>query len=191
MAKKKASRSTAGSTTGSKLIETYGLHWHWENVHLGGGRSNKGKLLGHRTGAKKIAVDFADQRGIYALYAGYDFVYAGQIGKRGLLTRLKEHRSDDLAERWDRFSFFGTRRVLKTGKLSKITDATHPAIDLVLDQLEAFLIYVSSPTLNNSRGKWRGAVRYYQIRDERLGPTTDEMVEAVYKAQKKVKPKKG
>lgn len=191
MVKKKASRHTIGGSTEPKLIETYGLHWHWDNVHLGGGQGNRGKLLGHRKGDMKTEVDFADQRGIYALYAGYDFVYAGQIGKRGLLTRLKEHRSDDLAERWDRFSFFGTRRVLQTGELSVVTTASHPSSDLVLDQLEAFLIYVSSPALNNSRGKWRGAVRYYQIRDERLGLTTEQMVEAVYKAQKKVKPKKG
>jgi hypothetical protein len=163
-----------------RLIENYGLFWLWENVHTGGGQGQQGKLLGHPKNRRRTLADFSDQRGIYALYAGYEFVYAGQIGRRGLLKRLKEHLSDDLAERWDRFSFFGTRRVI-SASLGVVRDSAHPKADVVLDQLETFLIHVTAPSLNNNRGRWRGATRYYQKRDERLGKTQSEMLRELHK----------
>lgn len=181
-----------------RLIQNYGLFWRWDFISQGsrGRRGRKrtspetrGRIWGTKRGSKKWT-DFADQRGVYALYAGFEFVYAGQIDRRGLLRRLKEHRDDDLAERWDKFSFFGTRRVLKDHKLGKVNIASHPSVSTALNQLEAMLIQVSAPSLNNSRGKWSGATRYYQVRDERLGKTTDEMVRELYKKSPKPKPKK-
>lgn len=188
-AKKKAKKKTSKSPS-DRLIQCYGLFWRWEDVHTGGGKRNKGALWGYRKGAKKKHVDFREQRGIYALYAGHDFVYAGQIDKRGLLTRLKEHCNDDLAERWDRFSFFGTRRVLDSNKIGKIKVSATAKTNVAINQLETFLIHVSAPALNNNRGKWSGATRYYQVRDKRLGPTHEEMVADLHKEMLKRSKKK-
>ena len=190
-AKKKAKKSAKKSSKAAdaRLVQCYGLFWRWDNVHTGGGRANKGKLLGQK-GSKSAVVDFRDQRGIYALYSGHDFVYAGQIDKRGLLKRLIEHCDDDLAERWDRFSFFGTRRVLDSGTLGKVKKAATAKTNVVINQLETFLIHVSAPALNNNRGKWSGATRYYQVRDDRLGPTHEEMVAALHKTMLKQSKKK-
>lgn len=182
--KPKAKAKTPTKAAASRLVQCYGLFWRWEDVHTGGGQGQKGELWGYRKGAKNKHVDFRDQRGIYALYAGHNFVYAGQIDKRGLLKRLIEHCNDDLAERWDRFSFFGTRRVLDSGKLGKIKKAATAKTNVVLNQLETFLIHVSAPALNNNRGKWSGATRFYQVRDKRLGPTHEDMIEAIYKSLK-------
>ncbi len=187
-AKKKAKRSSKAAA--ARLVQCYGLFWRWDDVHTGGGRANKGALWG-RTGARSPLIDFRDQRGIYALYSGHDFVYAGQIDKRGLLKRLIEHCDDDLAERWDRFSFFGTRRVLDSNKLGMVKAAATAKTSVVINQLETFLIHVSAPALNNNRGKWSGATRYYQVRDERLGPTHANMVAELHKDMlKRLKTKK-
>lgn len=74
------------------MIRTYGLFWHADRVFWG--RPNKsGSLLG---AASAIAVNFRDQRGIYALYAEYDLVYVGQTGAGvdRLFNRLNFHRTD-------------------------------------------------------------------------------------------------
>lgn len=191
MAKKTTKGTKQTNPATQRLVQNYGLFWRWDDVHTGGGQGKKGALWGHRKGAKKRHVDFRDQRGIYALYAGHEFVYAGQIDKRGLLKRLIEHCNDDLAERWDRFSFFGTRRVLDSDKLGKIKASASAKTSIVLNQLETFLIHVSAPALNNNRGKWSGATRFFQVRDERLGKTMDEMIADLHKAMTTAKPKTG
>ncbi len=102
------------------MILTYGLYWSIEKVHWGW-QNNKGSLRG---GASRSAnakpVEFRQQRGIYALYAEYDLVYLGQTGAGAdrLFKRLKRHRTDHLAERWNRFSWFGTQWVTAANKLS-------------------------------------------------------------------------
>ena len=85
------------------MIYTYGLHWDIARVHWGW-QNNKGSLRGAASrSAKAKPIEFRDQRGIYALYADYDLVYVGQTGAGNdrLFKRLKTHRSDHLAERWN------------------------------------------------------------------------------------------
>jgi hypothetical protein len=165
------------------LISTVGFFWREDYVYWGAGR-NAGSLLGvpakNRTAA---AVNFREQSGIYVLYADYEVVYVGQsgLGNQNLFNRLKQHRTDDLAERWDRFSWFGIRRVLRGGRrLSGETTAVHPSLANVLNHIEGVLIHSVEPPMNGQKGRFGDKViRYLQVRDSRLGPTTEGMVELV------------
>ncbi|HKO36051.1 MAG TPA: hypothetical protein VJV21_06200 [Pyrinomonadaceae bacterium] len=147
---------------------------------MGVGRS-AGSLLG--VPAKNVTadvIDFREQSGIYVLYSDYKVIYVGQcgLGKQKLFIRLKQHRTDDLAERWDRFSWFGIRRVLGNGRLSKEKLAVHPSLTNVLNHIEGVLIHAVEPAMNSQKGRFGNRVkRYLQIRDGRLGPTTDKMLQ--------------
>lgn len=96
----------------SGIIQCYGLFWREEDVFWGAGRT-RGQLLGVPARLRTATpTDFRQQVGIYVLYSGHQMIYVGQTGsgKRKLFSRLKAHRRDSLADRWDRFSWFGLRR---------------------------------------------------------------------------------
>jgi hypothetical protein len=114
-------------------------------------------------------------------------IYIGQTGGKGqkLLSRLKQHRRDQLADRWDKFSWFGTRQVLNNGHLKADKDSTHTTHGEALNHMEAILISVGEPPLNRQGGKWGKEVeQYIQVRDERLGPSVQKMVEEIWKKLK-------
>jgi len=147
------------------LINTYGLYWHVDRVHWGW-QNNVGSLRGAASRSAQAApVEFRLQRGVYALYAAYDLVYVGQTGGGNdrLFHRLKAHKSDHLAERWNRFSWFGTQWVTQQHKLSTDTEAVHADIRGALNILEAIVVAVSEPRLNLQRGRWGEAKQYFQV----------------------------
>jgi hypothetical protein len=161
------------------LISTVGFFWRKDHVFWGAG-SSAGKLLG--VPAKNVTanpIDFREHSGIYVLYSDYKPIYVGQcgLGNQQLLRRLKQHRIDDLAERWDRFSWFGIRRVKANGKLSAETSSVHPSIANVLNHVEGVLIHAIEPPMNGQKGRFGNRViRFVQVRDPRLGPETEEML---------------
>lgn len=170
------------------LIRNYGLFWKAEDVYWGGGR-NAGALYGVLAGkGAGDEVDFRNQRGIYVLYADYDLVYVGQNNSSNLLTRLKQHRNDDLAGRWNRVSWFGMRAVLKKGhRLAKFNETVHVSRTHVLNHIEGILIHAAEPRLNRQGGKFgKNIERYLQVRDDRLGPNEKEILRELYKQKKKV-----
>lgn len=146
------------------MIQSYGVHWNIERVFWG--RPNvAGTLLGAASQSQKArSVDFRNQRGIYALYADYDLVYVGQTGAGSdrLFNRLKCHKTDHLSERWNRFSWFGTQWVTKTGELSVDTASVSQSIEATLNILEAVSIAIAEPRLNLQRGKWSESTKYFQ-----------------------------
>lgn len=146
------------------MIRTYGVHWHIDRVFWG--RQNvPGTLLGAASRSSHAKrVDFRLQRGIYALYADYDLVYVGQTGSGNdrLFNRLRTHRKDHLTDRWNRFSWFGTQWVTKTGSLSADTASLYESVEATLNVLEAVSIAISEPRLNLQRGKWGEATKYFQ-----------------------------
>ena len=147
------------------MIQTYGLYWHVDRVHWGW-QNNRGSLRGAASrSVNAVPVEFRDQRGIYALYAGYDVVYVGQTGAGNdrLFKRLKDHKEDHLTERWDRFSFFGTQWVTQKHELSIDTGRVTESITVVLNVMEAISIAISEPRLNLQRGRWGEAKQYYQV----------------------------
>lgn len=158
------------------MIKSYGLHWHVDRVFWGH-QNNPGTLMGAASRSAKAApVDFSSQRGIYALYAGYELVYVGQTGagKDRLLKRLKDHRKDHLSERWDRFSWFGTQWVTKSKGLSVDTAKLSGSIEASLNILEAVGIAIAEPRLNLQRGKWGKATKYFQWWERVEGEEDDE-----------------
>ena len=170
------------------MIKSIGLFWRRDQVYWGAG-SQAGALLGvPALGRSGNPIDFRTQIGIYVLYSDYEPVYVGQAGSghAKLFARLKHHRKDDLAERWNRFSWFGLRSVLSNGNLSAETQAAHAEINTVLDHVEAILIHAMEPPMNRQSGRFgQNVVRYLQRRDERLGPTQDEMMREIWESTKR------
>lgn len=170
------------------LIQNYGLFWREEDVFWGRG-NNAGRLLGVlTTNTTADPIDFREQSGVYVLYAEYVMVYVGQAGNgnQKLFDRLKQHKRDALAGRWNQFSWFGTRRVKADGDLFSEVEGAHSTTEEVLNHIEAILIHVSEPKHNRQGGRFGKKVgQYLQTRDELLGPTAEEMIHELWKAQKK------
>jgi hypothetical protein len=96
------------------LIRNFGYFWRRDEVDWHPGSGRRFELLGRR-GANRPGLriaDFRDQRGLYVLYGNYGPHYVGLADKRGIGDRLKDHTSDLHGEGWDRFCWFGFRRVL-------------------------------------------------------------------------------
>jgi hypothetical protein len=75
--------------------------------------------VAHRTGSGRYlpslrVANFRWQLGIYILYGNHGPYYVGltKKGKLGLGGRLKNHTEDEHQGEWDRFSWFGFRKVL-------------------------------------------------------------------------------
>lgn len=157
------------------LIRNYGLFWHEQRVNWGKPKVS-GTLEGYCRGAKTWgAIDFREQRGVYVLYdTTFKPVYVGQAGRGNqcLFARLKQHRRDHLAERWSRFSWFGTRSVDGYGSL-KDDEEFAPKLPNVLDHIEAILLAVSEPPLNLQRGRFGSKVEQYLQMTTRAEAATD------------------
>ena len=145
------------------LIRNYGLFWHRSRVKWGKART-RGTLEGYFKGAKRQGcVDFREQRGIYVLYdETFRIVYVGQAGRGNqcLFARLKQHKSDHLAERWTRFSWFGTRGVTDDWELGA-DERFKTDLSSVLNHIEGILLAVAEPPLNLQRGRFGGEVEQY------------------------------
>jgi hypothetical protein len=90
--------------------------------------------------------DFREQTGIYILHDDYGPYYVGLTRKTPIGNRLRAHLSDRHEGLWDRFSWFGFNRILKTrhadgtqtlGRApTRLNTATHSTIG----DVEALLI---------------------------------------------------
>lgn len=101
----------------SALIQAYGLFWHRSEINWSPGKGKRydWRLYGRqgKNSGKIQVADFREQRGIYILYGNYGPHYVGLTRRKGLGRRLKDHLTGRHAEHWDRFSWFGFRKVLK------------------------------------------------------------------------------
>ena len=149
-----------------RKVVNYGLHWRKDLVEWGRqGPGGAGRLLGKAKGESK-PVDFAEQRGVYALYSDYELLYIGHTANQALLLRLRQHRDDHLSERWNRFSWFGTRIVNKRKLAEQSKDSSSFEDKVVIATLEAVCIAIAEPRLNLQRGAWpRPYKQFYQFRE--------------------------
>ena len=171
------------------LIRNYGLFWRRNLIFWGAGRK-PGHFKGvPSTAMKSDPIDFRQQTGVYALYdEALNLVYVGQAGVRNsnLFSRIKQHRSDRLAERWDRVSWFGTRKVNSTGnnkgKLAPKGERKNVPMSDVLNHIEAILIEVTEPPNNRQGGRFGDKVQQYlQWRDDKnLYPPLEIMVQEIW-----------
>jgi hypothetical protein len=132
------------------IIKSYGLFWRTDEVAWNPGRGKKGefRLLGRRglNSGSIEAADFRQQHGIYILYGNHGPYYVGLARARGLGPRLKEHLTDRHGGKWDRFSWFGFRKVLERRDmhglctLANLAEATMTNPKAVIGDIEALLI---------------------------------------------------
>ena len=152
-----------------------GLFWNRKLVRWRGNRRvGQRCLLGLRKGAKRSGkVDFWQQAGIYALYtADYKLVYVGQAGLGDascIGDRLHSHTRDDLAGRWDIFSWFGLRKVNQNNELGAKFQLAHSTQRMLANVLEGVLIEVAEPPMNSQKGRFGPSViRYLQALTDEL-----------------------
>ncbi|WP_428487111.1 GIY-YIG nuclease family protein [Rhodopila sp.] len=171
------------------LIKNYGLFWKAENVYWGQvGAGNVGHIKGFTAGNAQRTVDFSQQVGTYVLYADYKLVYVGQtgVGNNRLRARLAQHRRDHLAGRWNQFSWFGFRWVrspnLEDDLAVLAANVPPDTFDVMMNQLEAILIYAAEPPLNRQGGPFGQDVdQYLQYRDrDALGPTEQQILRELW-----------
>jgi hypothetical protein len=172
------------------LIQNYGLFWRRADVFWGRQRVS-GHLRGYPARAKFSLVDFRGQQGVYCLYdENFRIVYIGQAGanEQRLFNRLRQHRTDALAQRWTRFSWFGIRWIKSGGKLASPARGAHTTVGAVLNHIEAILISAVEPPHNRQGGRFGDEVmQYLQWRDaDQLGPTPDEMLRDVWRIRNSV-----
>ena len=145
------------------LITSFGMFWRREQVNWhSGGRL---RLLGYKAG-EPDTVDFSDQVGVYLLHDGARTIYVGRVSKPRMGFRLQEHTKDRLSGRWDRFSWFGLRPVLKKGVLGEAAEAF--GTDLVVATMEAILIEGLEPPQNRRQGDGMTGQEYQQAIDDQL-----------------------
>ncbi len=141
------------------IIQAFGMFWRRDKVQW----SNAPNLRGQQQ-QEATVVDFCDQRGVYLLHDGQRVVYVGQAADQPLGRRLYQHTTDRLNGRWDRFSWFGIRRVTADGKLVDADLKNVSAADIITT-LEALLIEGLEPPQNRKRGEDFSAVEYLQAED--------------------------
>ena len=147
------------------MITHYGLFWSERDVFWGY-QNNPGELLGREEGQRdqpgaptkaeieESPKDFRKYVGLYCLYVNNDLLYIGEAGlgtKSNLFDRLKQHRKDVMAGRWDRFSWFG--RESCTGQTS---------VESALRQVEAITIAIINPGFNKQSGTFANAKQVFQ-----------------------------
>lgn len=149
------------------LIQAYGEFWLANEVYWGkGGKGQKGRLLGIPAHAKNSEhIDLWDQHGIYVLFQDFDPVYVGQTYDQGLGKRLRDHwRSIHKHGRWNRFSWYGMRKINQSGKLGLQVKGKFVTVSESLDMFEALLISTMEPHLNKKGGNFGKDVdRYIQV----------------------------
>lgn len=128
------------------IITSIGIFWSREAVDW---NSNK-KIVGFQGENNADEVDFTDQIGLYILYDRREPIYIGK-SQNSIGKRLLDHTKDRFAGRWDRFSWFGFRKVSDNGSL-EISDNESSEVkkNSIIDIMESLtdLTAPSSPSLS-------------------------------------------
>lgn len=170
------------------VIKNYGLMWRRDGVLWGRG-GQRGSLDGRRS---HRIVDFRDQVGVYVLYdEGRRPIYVGQAGQGNarLFIRLRAHTRDNLALRWQYFSWFGLLAVNMSGRLSG-RDAPEKRVSgtlkSTLNEIEGVLIAATEPAFNKQGARFKGIARYKQVRGKTQDEPMSELRELIESVRDKV-----
>lgn len=151
----KTEKGTKGSF---KIINAFGIYWNRNLVHW---KTNPDLLGIQQIGATEV--NFKDQIGVYLLHDGRETIYVGQAIDQTLGQRLKNHTTDRLGGRWDRFSWFGLYPVNENGKLHIDIKFENITIQNLGDILEAILIESIEPRQNRKQGNLFFGLEYLQL----------------------------
>lgn len=160
------------------MIRSYGEFWYPDLVHWGTQGGTKGSLQGEWGPKRSLTqVDVWDQQGIYVLHHEWSVVYIGKADKTPLGVRIRLHRSDHLAGKWDSFSWYGIRGVKQDGSLgAEMQSKTVSRSDLI-STLEAILIATNNPPQNRRSETISGAKLVQQAGAERPRPAASYLAE--------------
>jgi len=149
-------------TDDTGLINAFGMYWGRGNVLW----SSNPRILGQQQPGS-TAVDFRNQKGVYLLHDGRAVVYVGRTTDQPLGARLRQHVSDRLNGRWDRFSWFGVYPVADSGALNTSAVGTYD-LSMLIVTMEALLIEGLEPPQNRKRGDDFRAVEFLQVEDPEI-----------------------
>jgi len=153
-----------GTSQVSGVLNAIGMFWDREKVDW---KSSQPKLLGHLPSGTDV--DFNPQRGIYLLHDSQGVVYAGRVTDQDLGSRLRQHTTDRLNGRWDRFSWFGIYPVTENGTLKIDADFSKLSVNFVIIAMEAILIEALEPRQNRKRGDANfDAIEFLQSEDPKF-----------------------
>ena len=155
------------------FIKNYGQFWRCDEVDWFPGSGNRGafRLLGRQgkyLPGLKLA-DFRYQQGIYILYSNHGPYYTGLTTKEGLGQRLQDHLKDHHTGRWDRFSWFGFKKVLGGTDeycICKLRDLASVAVgepSTLIRDVEALLIRAMGLT-NIAQTQFSEAEEWFQVK---------------------------
>ena len=160
------------------LINAFGMYWRRDRVLW----TPTPRLLGQQQPGS-TPVDFSPEKGVYLLHDGREAVYVCRTTDQPLAARLRQHTSDRLNGRWDRFSWFGVFSVTEAGLVvEEITDTF--SIDNLITTMEALLIEGLEPPQNRKRGDEFRAVEYLQVEDPEIQKT--QIVQLMDELKKKL-----
>lgn len=140
-----------------RIINSFGIYWNRNLVHW--------KYTPDLLGVQQIGsteVNFKDQIGVYLLHDNRETIYVGQAIEKPLGQRIKNHITDRLSGRWDRFSWFGFYPVSDTGKLHNNTKLDNLSVQDLGNILEAILIESIEPRQNRKQGNLFSGIEYLQ-----------------------------
>jgi len=144
------------------FINALGMFWRRSEVNW---KPRVPVLMGFQQAGSQ-EVDFGAEIGVYLLHDGSRVVYVGQVSEPRLSARLGEHTRDRLSGRWDRFSWFGVRRVTPNGQLEDVP--TEFTLKNPISTMEALLIEGLEPPQNRRQGNGFNAVEFLQRTDPEL-----------------------
>ncbi|WP_299065895.1 HTH domain-containing protein [Accumulibacter sp.] len=147
------------------LINAFGMYWARNNVLW----ANTPRILGQQQPGS-TAVDFCNQKGVYLLHDGRAVVYVGRTTEQPLGIRLRQHISDRLNGRWDRFSWFGVYSVADNASLNTTATVSYD-LSMLIVTMEALLIEGLEPPQNRKRGDDFRAVEFLQVEDPEIQKT--------------------
>lgn len=156
------------------FIRAYGLFWQAEEVVW-----EQGELLGrlHKNLPALEVANFWEQKGIYILHSDYGAYYVGKTvsDSMSLGERLSQHHLGSKGSphrgKWNRFSWFGWRRTLKSRdshglqKLGKLPHDLLTSSSSTIQDIESLLIH-SLGTINAGNGRretFVAAIEWRQI----------------------------
>lgn len=143
------------------FINAFGMYWQRDNVLW----AKTPKLLGQQQLGSPV--DFCQQKGVYLLHDGSKVVYVGRTTDQPLGLRLKQHTTDRLNGRWDRFSWFGIFAVSDDGTLSSTPPDTFN-VESLIATMESLLIEGLEPPQNRKRGDDFSAAEFLQVEDPEI-----------------------
>ena len=156
------------------FIKCYGLFWRRDEVDWTRGTGKTFRLL-VRYGTNRPGiriVDIREQTGIYILYGNHGACYVG-LTNTSMGKRLKDHLWDHLCNEWDRFSWFGFRKMLvrtdENGlcEMGEMANTSIGSPTEVITDVEALLIRAMG-LMNIRKMNFTNAEEWTQIKNHEI-----------------------